>query len=110
MSMMVTPQQFRKTYTFLAPIDYETNFADIVLPTGADVMLDGAALTGAPVAIGTTGWSVVREPLGAASLGVHKLSSDQNVGLQVMGFGHATSYYYPGGLNLKLISKPPVIK
>jgi hypothetical protein len=52
----------------------------------------------------------VREPLGAASLGVHKLSSDQNVGLQVMGFGHATSYYYPGGLNLKLISKPPVIK
>jgi len=24
-----------------------------------------------------------------------------------MGFGHATSYYYPGGLNLELISEPP---
>src|SRR4029077_6269109 len=26
MSMMVTPQQFRTSYTFLAPVDYETNF------------------------------------------------------------------------------------
>jgi hypothetical protein len=110
MSMMVTPEQFRKTYTFLAPVDYETNFADILVPDGATVMLDGAALTGTPEAIGASGWSIVREPLTADSGGVHKLSSDQNVGLQVMGFGHATSYYYPGGLNLKLISKPPVVK
>jgi hypothetical protein len=26
-----------------------------------------------------------------------------------MGFGFATSYYYPGGLNLKLIAPPPQI-
>jgi hypothetical protein len=109
MTMMVTPQQFRKSYTFLAPADYETNFADILVPDGATVMLDGAALTGAPQAIGATGWSVVREPLQADSGGVHELSADQNIGLQVMGFGHATSYHYPGGLNLKLISKPPVV-
>jgi hypothetical protein len=37
------------------------------------------------------------------------LRSDQPVGLQFMGFGHATSYYTPGGLNLNLISPPPVI-
>jgi hypothetical protein len=110
MSMMVTPEQFRTSYTFLAPVDYETNFADILVPDGANVMLDGAALTSAPQAIGATGWSIVREPLAAGSGGVHKLSSDQNVGLQVMGFGHATSYYYPGGLNLELISDPPVVK
>jgi IgGFc binding protein len=110
MSMEVTPQQFRKQYTFLAPTDYETNFADILLPDGATVMLDEAALTGAPQAIGTTGWSVVREPLLAAGGGVHKLSADKNVGLQIMGFGHASSYYTPGGLNLHLISKPPVVK
>jgi hypothetical protein len=40
---------------------------------------------------------------------VHKLSADQSVGLQVMGFGHATSYYYPDGLNLELISDLPVV-
>jgi hypothetical protein len=109
MSMMVTPEQFRKQYTFLAPADYETNFADIVVPDGAVVLLDGAALTGAPQAI-AGGWSIVREPLMAGNGGVHKLTSNKAVGLQVMGFGHATSYYYPGGLNLKIISKPPVVK
>jgi hypothetical protein len=109
MSMEVTPQQFRKAYTFLAPADYETNFADILLPDGASVMLDGAALTAAPTPI-VGGWSIVREPLKADSGGVHKLSADKNVGLQVMGFGHASSYYTPGGLNLELISDPPVVK
>jgi hypothetical protein len=109
MSMMVTPEQFRKQYTFLAPADYETNFADILVPDGAVVMLDGAALTSAPQAIGA-GWSIVREPLMAGKGGVHKLTANQKVGLQVMGFGHATSYYYPGGLNLEIISKPPVVK
>ncbi|HVY26073.1 MAG TPA: IgGFc-binding protein [Polyangiaceae bacterium] len=110
MSMEVTPQQFRKAYTFLAPADYETNFADILVPDGATVMLDGAAPTGAPTPITGTGWSIIREPLKADGGGVHTLSADKNVGLQVMGFGHATSYYYPGGLNLELISEPPVVK
>jgi len=34
----------------------------------------------------------------------------RGLGLQVIGFGYATSYYYPGGLNLKLISIPPIIR
>ena len=80
------------------------------MPDGATAMLDGAALTGAPQAIGSTGWSIVREPLTAGAGGVHKLTADKPLGLQVMGFGHATSYYYPGGLNLELISDPPVVK
>lgn len=110
MSMEVTPKQFRSSYTFLAPADYETNFADILVPADATVTLDGAPLTGAPQAIGATGWSVIREPLKATGGGVHKLNANKGVGLQVMGFGHASSYYYPGGLNLELISKPPVVK
>ena len=111
MSMMVTPEQFRKHYTFLAPTDYETNFADVLVPTGAEVILDGAPLGGTPEAIGGSGWSVVRVPLSGDTGGVHKLSTthEQGIGLQVVGFGHATGYYYPGGLNLELISDPPVI-
>lgn len=106
-SMAVTPEQFRTSYNFLAPTDYEVNFADVLVPDGASVSLNGAALTtvGEPV---TAGWSIHRVPLSGTD-GSHLLTSDQPVGLQVMGFGHATSYYYPGGLNLKLISKPPVI-
>ncbi len=110
-SMEVTPEQFRKDYTFLAPTDYMENYADVLLPTGANVLLDGKAITAAPTAIGASGWSTVRLTLDSATGGVHKLSTDHElgVGLQVMGFGFATSYYYPGGLNLHRISAPPVI-
>ena len=43
--------------------------------------------------------------------GVHTLTTTapEGVGLQVMGFGYATSYYYPGGLNLERISEPPEV-
>ncbi len=110
-SMEVTPEQFRKEYTFLAPVDYMENYADVLLPNGASVLLDGKAISVAPTAIGGSGWSTVRLPLDAAGGGVHKLSTDHELGLglQVMGFGFATSYYYPGGLNLHRISEPPVI-
>lgn len=104
----VTPEQFRKQYTFLAPTNYDKNYADILVPDGATVTLDGAALTtvGEPV---VTGWTIHRVPLTGGD-GSHRLESDMPVGLQVMGYGHATSYSYPGGLNLKIISDPPIIK
>ena len=110
MTIMVTPQQFRQSYTFLAPSDFEKNFADILVPQGATATLDGAPLSAAQ-AIGTSSWGIVRAPLDSSASGVHKLSTTDahGLGLQVMGFGHATAYEYPGGLNLKLISKPPVI-
>jgi hypothetical protein len=108
-STFVTPAQFRKQYTFLAPADYDVNFADILVPDGATVELDGAALTttGEPA---TAGWTLHRVPLDNSGGGAHKISASAAVGLQVMGFGHATSYYYPGGLNLKLISPPVTVK
>jgi hypothetical protein len=106
MSFMVALQQFRKKYVFLAPTDYEVSFADVFVPSGAHVTLDGAALTGASSPIGA-GWSVVRQPLAAGKNGAHVLESDAPAGLQIMGFGHATSYYTPGGLNLNHIAPPP---
>jgi hypothetical protein len=110
-SMMVTPEQFRKEYTFLAPVDYEENYADVILPTGATVTLDGAAVADTGTPIGASGWNALRLTLDPNTGGVHTLTTEaeQGMGLQVMGFGFATSYYYPGGLNLKRISKPPVI-
>jgi hypothetical protein len=111
MSMEVTPEQFRQSYTFLAPTDYLENFADVLIPQGASVILDGKALADAPTQIGKSEWGFVRAKLGAGAGGVHTISTpdERGLGLQVEGFGYATSYYYPGGLNLKLISEPPVI-
>jgi len=104
----VTVEQFRKKYIFLAPDDYQVAVADILVPDGATVKLDDAALTAAPQKIGNSTWSIVREPLNAgANHGTHVLTSDQPIGLQVVAFGHATGIYYPGGLNLTLITEPP---
>ena len=110
MTIEVTPSQFRKTYTFLAPADYQQNFADILVPDGASATLDGTALP-ASTEITGSGWGIVRAPLDGTNGGIHSLvtTDERGLGLQVMGFGHATSYVYPGGLNLKLISTPPVI-
>jgi hypothetical protein len=111
MTMEVTPEQFRKDYTFLAPADYLENFADILVPKGAMVVLDGAPLAQAPTPIGSGAWGFIRARLTAGNGGVHTLSttSASGLGLQVEGFGYATSYYYPGGLNLNRISPPPII-
>ena len=111
MSMQVTPEQFRKQYTFLAPADYLDNFADILVPRGAAVILDGAPLTATPTPIGRGDWGFVRAKLTAGNGGVHTVTTthDSGLGLQVAGFGFATSYYYPGGLNLNLISPPPIV-
>src|SRR6185436_18475 len=111
MTLEVTPEQFRKSYTFLAPTDYLKNYADVLVPTGASVTLDGTKVNDTPTAIGTSGWDFLRLALGPGMGGVHKISTDEGktLGLQIAGFGNATSYSYPGGLNLKLISAPPPI-
>ncbi|MCH2109052.1 MAG: IgGFc-binding protein, partial [Polyangiaceae bacterium] len=113
MSIEVTPEQFRTTYTFLAPLTYDSNYADILIPDGATVTLDGNAVT--PTEAVVAGYQLARVPL-ASKLsnpnnenGSHRLESDLPIGLQVMGFGHATSYYYPGGLDLEIISEVPEI-
>ena len=62
-----------------------------------------------PVPVGNTGWSVVRHLLGDGNNGAHQLEADEPIGLQVSGYGHATAYYYPGGLNLEVITTPPKI-
>jgi hypothetical protein len=110
MTMEVTPQQFRKQYTFLAPKDYLENFADVIVPTGGDVTLDGMPVSMAPTAVDSD-WGFVRLKLDNSGNGVHTLTTTNanGLGLQVAGFGYATSYYYPGGLNLIHISPPPVI-
>ncbi len=110
MTTEVTPQQFRKQYTFLAPSNYLENWADVLVPTGANVTLDGNPLTGTPTAIDAD-WGYVRAKLDNSGTGVHNISTTNasGLGLQVIGFGHATSYYYPGGLNLIHISDAPMI-
>ena len=73
------------------------------------LVLDRKAVTTTATALGSD-YVVVRLKLGAGNNGAHTLVADNPVSLQVEGYGFATSYQYPGGLNLKGISPalPPI--
>jgi hypothetical protein len=108
LSSIIAVEQYRLKYVFLAPDDYDLNYADVVAPSNANLMLDGAAVTTAGAPVMGTGYAVFRIKLAAGTAaGAHTLVSDQPAGLQVLGYGSYTSYQYPGGLNLLSIAPPP---
>jgi hypothetical protein len=110
MSFPSAVEQYRDSYIFLAPRDYDVSYVDIVYPPDgeASLKLDGAAVGGTGVDITGSGFKVKRVKLGAGSGGAHTLTSDKAFGIQVSGYGAYTSYQYPGGLNLKRIAPPPI--
>ncbi len=104
-TIFASPEQFRTSYLFLTPDDYDVSYAVIVGPAGANPVLDGAAVTDfQPLAEGFGVWRVT---LGRGQNGAHTLSSSFPVGLQAMGYGAFTSYQFPGGLDVKRIAPPP---
>jgi IgGFc binding protein len=101
MALAVPLEQFRTSYLFHAPLNYESNYVDVTAPMGAAITLDGNALGFTP--IGTTGYGLARVyPLGAGPLGDgnHSITGTMAFGITVYGYGQYTSYWYPGGLNL----------
>jgi hypothetical protein len=98
-------EQYRTKYIFLAPNDYDISFADVVAPPGTQLTLDGVAVTATPSTAGTFEVFRLQLPAGVSG-GQHVLEATAEVGLQVSGYGFATSYQYPGGLNLHDIAPP----
>ena len=101
-TIAVPIDQYRSEIAFHAPVNYESNFANLTAPIGTIIELDGA-----PIAdftpIGATGYGVARVELSNAGDGDHEISGDMPFGVQVYGYGQYTSYWYPGGLDLTLI-------
>ncbi|MEO7097470.1 MAG: IgGFc-binding protein, partial [Polyangiales bacterium] len=106
-SFATTVEQYRKKYVFLAPIDYDANYVDIVQPMDATLTLDGVAVTAKPKLV-SSDFGVTRVRLGIGKGGAHVLEGSKPFGIQVMGYGSYTSYQYPGGLNLGVISPVPI--
>jgi hypothetical protein len=100
MAIAVGKEQYRTSYLFHAPTNYSSSFANIICPTGANALLDGAPPAGGFTPIGATGFSVARMAISNAGNGNHTLTSDQGCGLSVYGYGQYTSYWYPGGSDL----------
>jgi hypothetical protein len=106
MSPMVATEQYRSRYVFLAPTDYTESYADVVLPTGATILLDGVPITATPTPLNAT-WAIARVALAAGEGGAHLITSSVPFGVQVIGYGAYTSYQYPAGLDLAQIAPPP---
>lgn len=98
-TLAVAKDQYRSSYLFHAPTNYESNYVNVIAPTGANVLLDGVPVAGyAP--IGGSGYGVARLPLSNAGNGDHQIKGDLAFGISVYGYGQYTSYWYPGGSNL----------
>ena len=89
MALAIPTQQFRKSYIFVAPSSFDSNFVNVLAPTGVSVTL-----------------GVARQTLQGGE--THTVEAGQPVGILVYGYGRYTSYMYPGGLDLKRITPPPV--
>ncbi len=107
-SPIVPIQEYRSSYTFLAPSTYAENWIDVVAPTGATITLDGTAIAASAFTqVASQPYGVTSQQLTGAS-GGHSISGDQPFGIVVYGYGSRTSYMYPGGLDLRVvIVKPP---
>ena len=102
MSIAVATEQFRTQYLVHAPTNYDTSFANVIAPPGANVTVDGAPIAGF-TPIGATGFNVARIPLSNAGDGNHLFEGDMKFGVSIYGYGQYTSYLYPGGLDLNTI-------
>jgi hypothetical protein len=101
MTVAVATAQFRTTYQFVAPPTYGQNWVNVIAPNGAAVTIDGVAVP-AGTAIGASGyWAQKVSLCVGACTGVHKAAGNVPFGISVYGYGQYTSYWYPGGLDLK---------
>jgi hypothetical protein len=100
LSIAVPQDQYRKSYLFHAPLTYDANYVNITAPLGSSIELDGMPVTGF-TPIGGSGYGVQRVLLRADGDGNHRISGDQAFGITVYGYGQYTSYWYPGGLDLR---------
>ena len=103
MALAVATDQYRQSYLFHAPTNYESNFVQVTAPTGASIMLDGAPVTATFAPIGGSGFGIARIALPNTGTGDHNMTGTMPFGIQVYGYGQYTSYWYPGGLNLNTI-------
>ncbi len=102
LSLAVPIDQYRVEYLFHAPLSYDVNFVNVVAPDGATVLLDGAPVSGLSP-IGASGYSAARVMLTDTIGGNHTIAGTDRFGISVYGYGFATSYWYPGGLDLEPI-------
>jgi hypothetical protein len=99
MYQMVPSEQFLDTYVFVTGTSYTTHYAQVIRAAGsADVTVDGVTVTGYYTvgAFEIADWEIAE--------GSHVATSDDPFGIVQVGYRPATSYAYPGGMQLAVIN------
>ena len=108
---LVPIEQYRKEYAFYVPQTFRQSFLDVLSVGYPVAQLDGVPIPKDDFKIAVTYANGQEEPRVAARLpvepGLHRLTGDLPVGLNVYGYGDYTSYAYPGGLELAPIVITP---
>lgn len=92
--------QMRKDYFILTPKGFTHNWVSVIRPKGVAVSTDGVAIAATEFQpVGNGDWELAYV---AVQPGVHRFESKDGLfGLVVYGYGNATAYGYPGGMNLQ---------
>jgi hypothetical protein len=99
-ALAIPYEQYRTSYTFLIPSEYDEQYISLVVPQGGTAMLDGLDITGqlTPFAGGQfLGGRVPVMP------GQRKLECPGTCGFEAYGYSNAVSYLFAGGLDLEQI-------
>lgn len=100
LALAVPVEQFRSTYTFLVPDEYDQNFVSIVAPANVSVTLDGNDVSGQLAAFASGSHKAGRV---ATSAGQHTITCPGGCSVEVYGYSDAVSYLFAGGLDLEQI-------
>lgn len=107
MALAIPTVQFRTSYVFAAPSTFDSNFVNVIAPSGATIKLDDQTLPLSEFSpIGTSGYGVARVLLEQTD--AHEITGTAPFGILVYGYGEYTSFMYPGGLDLARVTPPPV--
>ena len=108
--VQVPVDQFRRDYLFLVPPTYNTDYAAIIAPPSATVVIDGTTVALEQTTVAESELSITTIEL---TDGAHFVSSNADVGIVVYGYGGPdtegeevvnVSYGYPAGLDLREIN------
>ena len=99
-SLGIPVEQYRRSYSFLAPLTFQESWVNVTAPVGRTVLIDGMRVGGWRAIQGSE-YQTARIRIDG---GAHSMSSDEPFGVSVYGFGSFTSYMYPAGLDLRVIN------
>jgi hypothetical protein len=103
-------EQHRKSYVFIVPATFTSNYIVMAKPKAAQVVLDGVSLAMAELSgcvyapIGVVAGTEYEQITCPATEGHHTVTADMPFGLSVYGYYNVGSYAFVGGSDVKIIN------